>query len=139
MGKTRKTITIDDQLARIVDDHDEFNLSGFVNACLEQHFAGNDVGSPEQAALRAELERIEAQLDEVASKRERLREEQQRIEEQLTEVEAEEPELLDQARDALADTPRDADNPAIQNWAAKLGIPAADLIDELDAPAGGGR
>jgi len=131
MGKSRKTITIDDELARLVDDRDAFNLSGFVNSCLEQHFADGNAASPELAALRAELEQIERELSDIENKRDRLHEERTRIEEQLDGVEDDEPELLDQARTKLADTPRDAENPAIQNWAAKLGMPVERLLDEL--------
>jgi len=51
MSKTRKTITVDAELARLVDERDEFNLSGFVNRCLEQHFSGQTAATPEKAAL----------------------------------------------------------------------------------------
>lgn len=131
MSKVRKTVTVDRQLAEIVDERDEFNLSGFVNACLEQHFAGDDVTSPQQTALKARLEEIEAELDEAEQKRDRLRSKRERIEEELEEIQDDEPELMDQAREKLANTPKDPDNPAIQNWASKLGIPSSELVKEL--------
>lgn len=134
MGKTRKTITIDDELARLVDNHPEFNLSGFVNQCLEQHFAGEGPGSPEMAALRAELEQIEVEIQEAKQRQERLRDKRAAIEEQLTETEDDTPELWDQAVTALSTTPRDPDNPAIQTWAGKLGMTADQLCEQLPAP-----
>jgi len=132
MGKTRKTITIDSELAEIVDRRDEFNLSGFVNVCLEQHFAADGATSPQATALKAKLEQIEEELEDAERKRERLRTRRQEIEDELDDVEGEEPELLAQAREKLANTPRDPDNPAIQNWASKLGMPSEELVEELE-------
>jgi chromosome segregation ATPase len=131
MGKTRKTITIDSELAQIVDERDEFNLSGFVNACLEQHFSGDEMRSPQQTALKAQLEELEERLDEAEQKRERLRSKRERIEDELEDLQDDEPELLDQARSKLENTPKNPDNPAIQNWASKLGIPSTELVEEL--------
>jgi chromosome segregation ATPase len=133
MAKTRKTITVDAELAAIVDDRDEFNLSGFVNACLEQHFAGDDVTTPKQSAVQAEIEEIEAELDEAEQKRERLRKKRERLEAKIEEMEDDEPELMAQAREKLKHTPKDPDNPAVQNWASKLGIPSDELVRELEA------
>jgi DNA repair exonuclease SbcCD ATPase subunit len=133
MSKTRKTITVDAELARLVDNRDEFNLSGFVNRCLEQHFGGQIAATPEKAALKAELEELEEELADLDQKRQRLRDERQDIEQRLDEQAEQEPELLDQARTKLQGTPRDPDNPAVQNWAGKLGIPADQLINELEA------
>jgi septal ring factor EnvC (AmiA/AmiB activator) len=132
MGKTRKTITIDSELAEIVDRRDEFNLSGFVNVCLEQHFSADGATSPQATALKAKLEQIEEELEDAERKRERLRSRRQEIEAELEDVEDDEPELLEQARDKLANTPKDPDNPAIQNWASKLGMPSEELVEELE-------
>jgi septal ring factor EnvC (AmiA/AmiB activator) len=128
--KARKQITIDPALAEEVERRDEFNLSGFVNACLEQHFADGAATTAGKAAVRAEIERLENQIQEAEQERERLREQRQRLEEDLDDMN-DEPALLDQAREKLANTPRDPDNPAIQNWSGKLGIPAEELCDRL--------
>ena len=132
MSKTRKTITIDSELAEIVDRRDEFNLSGFVNVCLEQHFSADGATSPEATALKAQLEQVEEQLQQKSQERERLRSRRERLEEQLEDIEDGEPELLSQAREALENTPKDVENPAIQNWASKLGIPSKELVQELE-------
>jgi phage shock protein A len=133
MAKTRKTITIDSELAEIVDERDEFNLSGFVNACLEQQFAGDDVTTPKQSALQAQIEQIEEELDQAEQKRERLREKRERLEDEMDELEDDEPELMAQAREKLKHTPKDPDNPAVQNWASKLGIASEQLVEQLEA------
>jgi chromosome segregation ATPase len=132
MGKTRKTITIDSELAEIVDRRDEFNLSGFVNVCLEQHFSADGATSPQATALKAKLEQVEEELEDAERKRERLRSRRQEIEAELEDVEDDEPELLEQAREKLSNTPKDPDNPAIQNWASKLGMPSEELVEELE-------
>jgi predicted nuclease with TOPRIM domain len=135
MSKVRKNVSIDANLARIVDERDEFNLSGFVSRCLEQHFAAGNASAPEAAALQAELEHLEQELADLTTEQERLREKRQRIEDELDDVADDEPALLDQAREKLDDTPRDPDNPAIQNWAAKLGMQPDDLVAELEVEA----
>lgn len=135
VSKRRKTVSIDEELADIVDRRDSFNLSGFVNTALETHFAQDSASSAQSAALQAQLEELEAEIEQVEVEKERLRERRERIEERLDEEVNSEPEIMAQARAKLENTPRDADNPAIQNWAAKIGIPPEDLLDELDAPS----
>jgi septal ring factor EnvC (AmiA/AmiB activator) len=132
MSKTRKTITVDAELARIVDERDEFNLSGFVNACLEQHFAGDDATTPQQTALKTQIEQIEEQVSEAEQKRERLRKKRERLESKLEDMEDDEPELMAQAREKLEHTPKDPDNAAVQNWASKLGMSSEQLVEELE-------
>ena len=132
MSKKRKNISIDDNLAKIVEERDEFNLSGFVNRCLEEHFSATSATNPQEAVLRAELDEIESELSELNSKKEQMRERRNQIEEKLDNVEGQEPEMIAQARDNLRGTPRDADNPAVQNWASKLGITSEQLVGELE-------
>jgi len=131
MAKTRKNVSIDSELAEIVDQRDEFNLSGFVNRCLETHFAADSASEPEQAVMRAELEEIERELSDIQTEKEKLRQRKREIEEQLEEQQEKEPELLKQARSKLKGTPKKPENPAIQNWAGKLGMKPEQLINEL--------
>lgn len=131
MSKVRKTVSISPELARIVDRRDEFNLSGFVESCLEQHFAGDNAGNPELAALRAEMEELEEELDDLEQTREQLHARRREIEERLEDAQDREPELLDRASEALQATPKEPDNPAVQNWAAKVGISPRELCERL--------
>jgi len=130
MSKVRKNVSIDAQLAQIVDDRDEFNLSGFVNRCLEQHFAGANASSAEEAVLKARLEEIEDEIEDTAGQLDTLRSQRSNLEEQLEEVD-DTPALLDQAIESLDGTPRDPENPAVQKWASKLGVPSEELVQEL--------
>jgi len=129
-GKTRKQITVDPALAREVDRRDEFNLSGFVNACLEQHFAEGSTGTAGKSAVRAQIEMLESKIEQAERKREQLREQRTRLENELDEMD-DDPALLEQAREQLEHTPKDPDNPAIQNWSGKLGMSADELCDRL--------
>jgi len=131
MAKTRKTITIDSELAEIVDRRDEFNLSGFVNVCLEQHFSHDGATSPKKTALKAKLEQIEDELEDAERKRERLHSRREEIEAELEDVEDDEPELLAQARDVLENAPKDPENEAIKTNAEKLDMTPQELIDEM--------
>jgi len=131
MAKTRKNVSIDSELAEIVDQRDEFNLSGFVNRCLETHFAADSASEPEQAVMQAELEEIERELEDIQTEEDKLRQRKREIEEKIEEQQDREPELLKQARSKLQGTPKDPENPAIQNWAGKLGMKPEKLIKEL--------
>jgi DNA repair exonuclease SbcCD ATPase subunit len=131
MAKSRKTITVDAELAELVDEKPSFNLSGFVNECLEQHFGGGGMSSPKNAALQAELERLERELADLDDKKEQIRQKRQSIEEELEEQAEQEPELMAQAKETLDDVPRDPSNAAIQNWASKLGITTDELLEKL--------
>lgn len=132
MSKVRKNVSIDEELARMVDSRDEFNLSGFVNRCLEQHFQSGGMTGPEHSALRAELDRLERELDDVQDRETRLRERRQNIEERLEDVEEQGNPTIEEARRTLEGAPPDPDNPAIKNWASKAGITPEALIEELD-------
>jgi len=131
MSKIRKQITVDPKLAEEVERRDEFNLSGFVNRCLEHHFAGGSQTGIDESALRAEIERLEEEIDDVEREKQKLRERRSQLEEKLDELD-DEPALMDQAREKLAQTPRDPSNPAIENWASKLGMTSDELVAQLD-------
>jgi len=131
MSKVRKNVSIDAELAELVDAKDEFNLSGFVNLCLEQHFAGTNASTPEKAVLQAQLEELEDDIAELSGNLDRKRDRRAQIEEQLEDVQDDEPELLGQAIEKLDGTPRNPDNAAVQKWAGKLGMPAEQLVKEL--------
>jgi len=131
MSKVRKNVSIDEELARMVDSRDEFNLSGFVNRCLEQHFQSGGMSGPEHSALRAELDRLERELDDVQQRKTRLRERRQNIEERLEDVEEQGNPVIKEAEEKLTGIPADPDNPAVKNWASKAGITPEALIDEL--------
>lgn len=131
MTKVRKNVSIDAHLAEIVDERDEFNLSGFVNRCLEQHFAEAGASSPEKAVIQAKLEAIEEDIESKAGEIEQLRQKKQECEQQLEQQQDQEPELLSQAKETLKDTPREPTNPAIQSWASKVGMTPEHLLEEL--------
>ena len=132
MSKVRKNVSIDEELARMIDSRDEFNLSGFVNRCLEQHFQSGGMTGPEHSALRAELDRLERELDDVQQRKTRLRERRQNIEERLEDVEERGNPVIERAGEKLQNVPKDPENPAITNWASKAGITPEALIEELD-------
>lgn len=133
MTKVRKSITISPELAQLVDDHDEFNLSGFCERALEEYFAGGSAAAPEQAALQAELERLEEDIELKEMEQSKLRSRREEIESRLEELNStDEIEGLAQAAEQLEGTPKDPTNPAIKNWASKLGITGEQLCDRLE-------
>ena len=73
--------------------------------------------------LRSEINRRERELADVQDELERLQAQLERHDAQQDQ--------WDEAREKLRETPRDTDNPAIQQWADKLGVSPQELIDEL--------
>jgi len=131
MSKVRKNVSIDPQLAQIIDEREEFNLSGFVNKCLEQHFSASGATSPEKAVVQAQLEQLEEEIADISTDLERKRSRRAELEERLDDVGSGQPDLLNQAISKLDGTPRDPTNPAIQTWASKLGMSAEELVNNL--------
>lgn len=132
MAKTRKQITIDTSLAERVDKRDEFNLSGFVNACLEHHFReGGSVGS---SAKRAELEHLEDLINDIESHKQKFVERRDELEEQI-EGQDTDPDRLAEVLDKLKDIPprkRTPDNPAIQQQSMNLELTPEQLLKRLN-------
>jgi len=85
----------------------------------------------DESALRAEIERLEEEIDDVEREKQKLRERRSQLEEKLDDLD-DEPALMDQAREKLSETPRDPSNPAIENWASKLGMTSDELVAQLD-------
>jgi len=86
---------------------------------------GND--DPYQTAMLRLLgvfAELEAELAQKQDKRDRLKR-------QLENYSDHREQQLDKARDALEGVPREPDNPAVENWAGKLGMAPAELVEEL--------
>jgi len=125
--KSRRTVT----LSR---DNDEWlaekdNVSAYIDRLVTH---ARQTGDPRMAHVSLQEKQTERQLDEAESTVARLKQELteiQELKEQLNNFESAE---LQEAREELQDVPKEPTNPAIKNWANKLDMNPAELVDELD-------
>lgn len=117
-------------------DNEDINRSGFINNLIEEYRQSEGrmddiIRNYQIQQLRAD---IEAEKSKVESKERRLEQLINEQEERSHKLGAE----LDEARKALKDTPKEPNNPAIEKWAADLGMTTTELIEKLNEDGGGG-
>jgi len=135
MSKERQTVSIDEEVLEEVKDT-EGNVSGVVNRLLREYVASAGDGP---IGLEMKLRDIEQKLDQAMTERdrvnrriERLRNQKTRVEEEIEDRQNVQKQRLEDAADALQNTPPDPTNPAVQNWAEKVGVPAQELLRRLN-------
>lgn len=125
--KERKSFSLDPKNKQWLDEKD--NASAVVDRMIEHARKTGDVAT---AGIDVQIQQKQRELENAKSRVENLRqdlEELSRLREQLM---VEETAGIEKARDALEGADRDPANPAIKNWADKLGITPQDLIERLD-------
>jgi len=125
--KEVKSFTLDPENKRALDQTD--NASAVVNDLVTQWRQGGK--NRDTVALELRKRQKERQIEEAQDKLERLQTEDEEIERLLIEFECDEDAKLEEARNALANTPKDPNNGAVENWAQKLGVTPEQLIDSL--------
>lgn len=125
--KERKSFTIDPENAEVCDDHD--NASALVNDLLEQYRKGSD---KETVGIDLQINQKKRELRERRKEVERLEQDIQELKQLKAGISKKEDAELENAREALEDTPKKVENDAIQNWASDLGMTPQQLVDELE-------
>jgi len=125
--KARRTFTIDPENDEICQDHD--NASALVNDLLEQYRKGSD---KETVGIDLQIQQKERAIRSKQREVERLQDDLRELKQLRAGIQKQENAKLEEARDALDDTPKEVENGAIQNWAADLGMTPQELIDELE-------
>ena len=111
-------------------ERQNLNRSEFVNDLISRYRDGN--GRMDEAVARFRLEQLSSEEVSVESRLETIQSEKERLREQLETSEKKAKVELEQAKDALQDTPKEPTNPAIQNWASDLGMTPQELIEQLE-------
>jgi chromosome segregation ATPase len=135
VGKQPRSFSIDQDVADMLAERDDLNASAVVNKFLREYVAG---GRGEEAALEIRLNELDDEIADLEKELEQKRRERERIESQLDSRRSELREQLTEVEQKVraGEFPRenvDADNPAIQNWASKAGVPAERFANELQA------
>ena len=128
MSKERTSLSLDPEVAQFLQQ-DHVNASGLVNKLVKQYMSG---GAGEAMVRQMRIDQLESELNELQAREEQKRRELQNLKEIDEEKTAEQKQALSEAKEALQDTPKEPDNPAIQNWAQDLGMTPEELIDELE-------
>ncbi len=137
-------LSVSDDTERLVADIDEGlkarakadprTIREIVESALQREFM---TGATAAVERRLEEKRSrKTQLEQERNERERelaeVEDDIQRLQRQLETHEEKHEQELREARDALEHVPREADNPAVKNWADKLGMTPNELLKELD-------
>lgn len=104
------------------------NASAVVDDLITQLREGGD---RQTAVVDMQIEQQRREITEAENRVERL---EQGLDELLSlrqELQNEESAELQEARQALENTPKEPDNPAIQEWAKRLGMAPEELLQQL--------
>lgn len=125
------SVSLDKQLIRKAANSEHINLSGLCNDLLEEYF---DSGDASKARLEARRQRLVEQKEHLEREKSQLEDELDRIDRQLElkrEEEQQREERIERLADQLPDDV-DPDNPAVMNWAGKLDLTPATLVDRIE-------
>jgi len=135
MSKKRKSVTIDESLYDKIDQRSEINFSSLVNDLVKHYFAGNATAHKTKAALEVQLQHKQDEVEQKEEQLQRLREQVEELEQLIEEHEDQQDPLVEEALEVLQDLPADklhSENDAIVNWASKIGISPAKLVELLE-------
>lgn len=124
--KKRKSLTLDEENYECLQQED--NASAVVNDLVSNYRRTGDRGT---AGLELRLKHVEDQLHSAQERVEMFENQAKDIKRLIKERKREEDTELRQAREALEHVPQEADNPAVENWAEKLGMTPTELLDVL--------
>lgn len=124
--KTTRTVSLspeNDEYLAALD-----NASAKVNDLVTQLREGGDKAT---AVLDMQIEQKKRELQEAEQRVERLERGLEDLQKLRDEMESMERAELEDAREALAGTPKDPTNEAVQHWAEKLGMTPPELLEAL--------
>jgi len=130
--KKRTSITIDEEVYEYLKQS-EINQSGLINELVKE-YKRND--KRRVAALETRYQELIGDAEEAAARAERKYAEAEEVQELLEEARKGNVNGIEAATDALSEIPDERltqENPAVQNWADKLGITATQLVQQLQS------
>lgn len=132
-GKERKTLSLDAEIVAELDEKSD-NDSALVNRLLDEFFATGGTGP---VGLEMRIRDLEERLDTALNERdrlnrriERLRREKEQVEREIEAYRDEHEEQLREAAEYVRGKP--PENPAVQNWAQKLGMQPVELLQQVE-------
>ena len=112
---------------------DPRSIKQIVNDSLEREFSTAETAAIERRIdeKRQRIQTLEREINERERELAKEQDDLARLERQLEDYTNHAEKQLEKARKALEGVPREADNPAIENWAGKLGMTPAELVEKL--------
>lgn len=127
-NKETRTVTVDPE----VDDYlaqKEVNASGLVNDLVSEYMHGSKA---DVAALDLQIQHKENRIDELDTQLQRVENEKEELQQLRNEIKEEQLTRWEEAAMALEGTPKEVGNPAVENWASKLGVPEETLLEKIN-------
>lgn len=134
MSKKRKSVTIDESLAKEIDQRSEINFSSLVNDLVDHYFAGDATSHKTKTALEVQLQHVQDEIEQKEERLRQLRKREEELEQLIEEYEDQRDPLIEEALEKLRTLPDDkihTENDAIVHQAGKIGIPPAKLVELL--------
>ena len=126
MSKQRKSVSLSEDNHQFLTDHD--NASALVDRLVTQYRTG---GQDESVIKQYRVRQVASEITALEKQMELKQQELEGLQDDVETAEQMEQVKLSEARNALSKTPKEPDNPAIQNWADELGMTPQELINEL--------
>jgi SMC interacting uncharacterized protein involved in chromosome segregation len=127
MSKERRTVSLEPSNNHFLSEHP--NASDLIDELVSRYRQG---GREDTVGIELRLQHKRNELEEKRQEVKRLEKEVSELEHLKREVTASESAQLREARAALDEHQLEPQNPAVQNWAEKLGIAPEQLIAKLD-------
>lgn len=132
--KTTRSISIDPDLDKLCQESDA-NISKVSNKLLREYFAG---GKGTEAVYELRVNMLDEEIANLKKEVERKERERERYIEKMKEDDQQLQDAVDGFLDVYQESMDvDTDNAAVQNHAAKAGVPVERFIEELEAAIGG--
>lgn len=127
MSKETRTVTLDEENDSFLAEQD--NASAVVNDLVTQYRQGGDRGT---AALELQKSQKNRELNTHQQFVENLQHDIEELDTLIREFKREESAELAEAREALEHVPKNPENEAVKNWAKKLGMTPAALLEKVE-------
>jgi len=112
---------------------DPRSIKEIVNHALEREFSTTETAAVERRIdeKRQRIQTLEREINERERELAKEQDDLARLERQLESYTDHRQDRIDKARDALEGVDPKPDNPAVENWAEKLGMTPGELVEEL--------
>jgi septal ring factor EnvC (AmiA/AmiB activator) len=126
MKKETKSFSLSPRNKAFLDKQD--NASAIVDDLVDEYRKGN---SARVANLEVQIKHKKEELENVNREKERLENNIAELRMMKDNASRKEVRGIEEARDALEETPKKETNEAIKNWSKRLGMTEAELIETL--------
>lgn len=110
-------------------DQDGVNASGLINTLVKREMA---IEGENIELVKLRLEQVKSERESLENRLEDKRAQEERLEKRLESLREEEQSHFEEAQEALHGAELDPSNPAVKNWAEKVGVTPEELIEEIE-------